>query len=243
MLQIAICDDESQELVRAEALLMQYVGEHNQYELKISTFTAPLELLTAISQKGGFDVLLLDIYMAGMLGTDAARELRSLGDTVEIIFLTSSRQHALTAFEVDAAQYLVKPYAAQNLFAALDKVLHRIAENENKTFTLKTSAGITKLSTHEVVYTETSKNNYQTIHVVKGEPLLTRITSLELFVLLSQDKSFVKCGASFNVNLKYVRYISKDMIQFDTGKYLPIPSRVYGKLKDEFLSYQVGDTN
>jgi len=232
MLQIAICDDEPQELVRAETLLMQYAGEHNQYELKISTFTAPLELLTAISEKGGFDVLLLDIYMAGMLGTDAARELRSLGDNAEIIFLTTSRQHALTAFEVDAAQYLVKPYSTQDLFAALDKALHR-----------KTSAGITKLSTHEVVFTETSKNNYQTIHVAKGEPLLTRMTSLELFALLSQDKSFVKCGASFNVNLKYIRYISKDVIQFDTGEHLPIPSRIYGKLKEEFLSYQVGDTD
>lgn len=243
MLQIAICDDEPLELARAETLLMQYVREHNQYELKISTYSAPLELLTVSSEKGGFDVLLLDIYMAGMLGTDAARELRSLGDKAEIIFLTTSRQHALTAFEVDAAQYLVKPYSSQDLFAALDKVLDRIAGNENKTFTLKTSTGITRLSTHEVVYTETSKNNYQTIHVAKGEQQLTRMTSLELFVLLSQDKSFVKCGASFNVNLKYVRYISKDMIQFDTGEYLPIPSRVYGKLKDEFLSYQVGDTD
>lgn len=243
MLQIAICDDDPQELVRAETLSKQYAGEHNQYELKISTFDAPLELLTAISEKGGFDVLLLDIYMDGMLGTDAARELRNLGDKAEIIFLTTSRHHALTAFEVDAAQYLVKPYLPQDLFAALDKVLHRIAGNENKTFTLKTSAGITKLSTNEVVFTETSKNNYQTIHVAKGEPLLTRMTSLDLFALLSQDKSFVKCGASFNVNLKYVRYISKDIIQFDTGERLPIPGRIYGKLKDEFLSYQVGDTD
>lgn len=240
-MKIAICDDEPLELAGAEKLLMQYSNEHLQYEIKISTFSAPLELLTFISQNGGFDVLLLDIYMSGMLGTEAAKELRSLGDNVEIIFLTTSRQHAITAFEVDASNYLVKPYHSQDLFIALDKVIGRIAINENKTFTLKTSAGITKLSTYEVVFTQTSKNNYQSIHMAKGEVLLTRMTSLELFELLSQDKSFVKCGASFNVNLKYVRYISKDMVLFDTGEKLPIPSRVYAKLKNAFLNYQLGD--
>lgn len=239
MFQIAICDDEPQELMRAEMLLAEYASER-LYDLKISTFAAPLELLTVISEKGAFDVLLLDIYMAGMLGTEVAQKLRNLGDNAEIIFLTTSRQHAIKAFEVDAAKYLVKPYSPQDLYAALDKVLSRITANENKTFTLKTSAGIAKLSTHEVIFTETSKNNYQTIHVTKGGPLLTRTTSSELFALLSQDKAFVQCGASFNVNLKYVRYISKDTIQFDTGEHLPIPSRVYAKLKDAFLSYQMG---
>ncbi|MEM1483413.1 LytTR family DNA-binding domain-containing protein [Oscillospiraceae bacterium PP1C4] len=243
MMKIAICDDEPQEIARAEKLLAQYAGEHPQYELKTSTFSTPLELLTVISEKGGLDVLLLDIYMAGMLGTEVAQELRNLGDNAEIIFLTTSKEHALTAFEVDAVKYLVKPYSPQDFFAALDKVMHRITVNKNKAFTLKTSAGITKLSAREVIFTETSKNNYQTIHRAKGEPLLTRMTSLELFELLSQDKSFVKCGVSFNVNLKYVRQISKEAILFDSGEHLLIPHRIYAKLKEDFLCYQLGDTD
>lgn len=242
-MKIAICDDEPQELIHAEKLIVQYANEHIQYDIKISTFSASLELLTFISNNGGFDVLLLDIYMTGLLGTEAARELRNLGDNVEIIFLTTSRHHALTAFEVDAANYLAKPYRSQDLFTALDKVIRRITVNEKKTFTLKTTAGLTKLSTHEVIFTETSKNNYQTIYVAKCQPLLTRMTSSDLFALLSQDKSFVKCGASFNVNLKYVRYISKDAILLDTGERLPIPSRVYSKLKNAFLNYQVSDVH
>ena len=44
--------------------------------MKADFFSAPLELLTYISENGGFDVLLLDVYLPGILGTDAAQELR-----------------------------------------------------------------------------------------------------------------------------------------------------------------------
>lgn len=40
-----------------------------------------------MEEQGGFDIVLLDVYMAGMLGTDAARELRQLDDAGEIIFI------------------------------------------------------------------------------------------------------------------------------------------------------------
>jgi len=243
MIKIAICDDEPQELVHEAELLIQYAGEHYEYQLKISTFSSPLEMLSVISEKGSFDILLLDVYMAGMLGTEAARELRALGDNAEIIFLTTSKEHALTAFEVDAAKYLVKPYSVQDFFAAMDKVMKRIAVNESRIFTIKTAQGITKLATHEVVFTETNKNNYQTIHTVQGKTLTVRMTSTELFELLAQDPSFVKCGAAFNINLKYIRQISRETILFDTGQRLYIPYRIYPQLKEEFLCYQLSDSD
>lgn len=239
MIKIAICDDETQELARAHGLLTKYIAERPQYEIKISTFTAPLELLTYIAEQGGFDVLLLDVYMAGMLGTDAARELRRLGDNVEIIFLTNSREHAIAAFQVDAAQYLVKPYSDAELFAALDKIMHRIAADHRTVVTLKTSEGITRLAPRDVVFTETSRNNYQLIHTIQGKALEVRMTASELFELLSQNKFFIRCGVSLNLNLKYIRQISKDAITFDTGEHIAYPYRAYHKLKEEFLRFQM----
>jgi len=239
MIHIAICDDEPQELANAKALLSKYAFEHPEYEIKTCSFLAPLELLSYISEQGGFDVLLLDVYMAGMLGTDTARELRQLGDDAEIIFLTTSKDHAVDAFEVDAAQYLVKPYTQAALFAALDKVIGRTNLDRRCIIALKTSEGITRLSPQDVVFTETSRNNYQTIHTTKGKLLEVRMTASELFELLSQNKFFVRCGASINLNLKYIRQISKDCITFDTGERLTYPYRVYHALKEEFLRFQM----
>jgi len=239
MVNIALCDDELKELENTHNLLKQYVYEHANYEIKIYFFSAPLELLSYVEEHGGFDVLLLDIYMAGMLGTDAARELRRLGDDGEIIFLTTSKDHSLDAFEVDAAQYLVKPYKDTMLFAALDKVMKRINVDRRKIITLKTTEGITRLSPRNVVFTETGRNNYQIIHIIQGKTLEVRMTASELFELLSQSKSFIRCGASFNLNLKYIRQISKDIITFDTGERLAYPYRAYQKLKEEFLRFQM----
>ena len=93
MLHIAICDDAPQELERAGSLLKKYACEHMHYEIKIQSFSAPLELLTHVAEKGSFDVLLLDIYMPALLVRSGAGTA-SQGDKCQIIFLTTSRDHA-----------------------------------------------------------------------------------------------------------------------------------------------------
>ncbi len=239
MISIAICDDESQELEWAHSLLTKYIQTHPQYEITIASFFAPLELISFVEAYGGFDIVLLDVYMAGMLGTEAARELRQLDDGGEIIFVTTSRDHAIDAFEVDAAQYLIKPYTESALFSALDKVLKRISVERRHMITLKTSEGVVRLFTRHVVFTETGRNNYQIIHTLNGEKIEVRMTSTELFELLLPAKFFVRCGASINLNLKYIRQIRKDAIIFDSGEQLAYPYRAYQKLKEAFLCFQM----
>ena len=239
MIRIAICDDQSKELERAHSFLARYTQKNPQYEIKIVSFSAPLELLCYVEEHGGFDIFLLDVYMAGMLGTDAARELRQFGDKGEIIFLTTSREHAMDAFEVDAAQYLTKPYTEGTLFSALDKVIDRLNAERRHIITLKTSEGTERLFTRDVVFTETGRNNYQMVHTIQGKKIEVRMTATELSELLAQNKFFIRCGASINLNLKYVRQISKDTIIFDTGDHLAYPYRAYQKLKEAFLRFQM----
>lgn len=239
MIQIAICDDNLQELKLSYDFLVKYKKEHQLYEAAIQTFSTPIELLEHVTEHGGFDILLLDVYMPGILGTEVARELRSMGDSCDIIFLTTSRDHALDAFEVDAAQYLVKPYSEAQIFAAMDKVMRRQNIERRELITFKTSEGFVKVGLRSIVFTETGRNNYQIIHTNQGKKLEVRMTASELFELVSQNKYFVRCGASINVNLKYVRQISKDAIVFDTGEHLTYPYRAYQQLKETFLRYQM----
>jgi len=241
MINIAICDDESKELDCAEKLLTRYINENKQFEIKTYSFSAPLEMLSYIEEHGGFDLILLDIYMAGILGTDVARELRHFGDDVEIIFLTTSRDHSLDAFEVDAAQYLVKPYSEESFFSALNKVISRINVERRTIITFKTTDGISRISPRDVVFTETGKNNYQVIHTIQGKKLEVRMTSSEIFDLFSQNKFFIRCGSSLNFNLKYIRQISKEAITLDTGDCIAYPYRAYSKLKEDFLRFQMYD--
>lgn len=239
MIRIAICDDEKIEIERTRDLLSKYMMMHPQYDISCHEFRAPLELLSTIATKGGFEVLILDIYMAGMLGTQAAKELRQIGVDSEVIFVTSSRDHAIEAFEVDAAQYLIKPVSEAAFFSALDRVMLRINTERRAIITLKTSEGIARLAIRDVVFTETGRNNYQIVHTIQGKKLEVRMTATELFEILDQNKLFVRCGASINLNLKFIRQISKESITFDTGEHLNYPYRVHQKLKEAFLRFQM----
>jgi len=236
ILHIAICDDESQQLERADSLLKKYAYEHPQYEIKIQSFSAPLELLSHVAEKGGFDVLLLDIYMPGILGTDAARELRVMRDNCQIIFLTTSRDHAVDAFSLDAAHYLVKPYSEKEFFAALEKAINNLADRYGVALTIKSVDGISRVELNRLVYAETD-NHVQKLYLSDGSLIRVRKSSTELFELLEEDPRFYKCGSTYILNMEYIVELSARSVSFSTGARIPIISRKYAELRKLYMDY------
>jgi two-component system response regulator AlgR len=69
-----------------------------------------------------FDAVLLDIHMPGADGLALAGVLRSLPDAPAVVFVTAYAEHAVTAFELEAVDYLTKPVRLERLQAALSKV-------------------------------------------------------------------------------------------------------------------------
>lgn len=236
MINIAICDDKLQELDRANNLLKQYSFEHPQYQINIYSFSAPLELLTYVEKNDSFDVLLLDVYMPGILGTDAARELRDMGDTCQIIFLTTSRDHAVDAFSLNAAHYLVKPYSEKEFFTALDKVLENLAKKDEVYITVKSTEGISRVNLNKLVYSE-SNNHIQRLYMLDGRTISVRKSSTELFELLDEDPRFYKGGNTYIINMDYIAELSSKNIVFSTGAKIPILSRKYTEFKKIYMDY------
>jgi two-component system response regulator AlgR len=67
------------------------------------------------------DLVLLDVHMPGVDGIEVARALRSNPDAPAVVFVTAHATHAVTAFELDAVDYLTKPVRAERLQQALQK--------------------------------------------------------------------------------------------------------------------------
>ena len=74
------------------------------------------------------DLVLLDIHMPGIDGIEFARLLREGGDAPAIVFVTAHPIHAVTAFELDAVDYLTKPVRAERLQQALQKAERYLKE-------------------------------------------------------------------------------------------------------------------
>jgi two-component system LytT family response regulator len=74
------------------------------------------------------DLVFLDIQMPGLLGTDV---LRQVSHQPFVVFTTAYGQHAVTAFELGALDYLLKPFGATRLNAALERVKSAIGAVES----------------------------------------------------------------------------------------------------------------
>ncbi len=71
------------------------------------------------------DIVLLDIQMPGQPGTALAAELQRLARPPAVVFVTAHTEHALAAFDLDAADYLTKPVKRERLAAALERAARR----------------------------------------------------------------------------------------------------------------------
>jgi DNA-binding LytR/AlgR family response regulator len=75
-----------------------------------------------------YDLVLLDIRMPGMGGLEFARSMAELASRPAVVFTTAYADHAVEAFDLGAADYLVKPFDAQRLRRAVDRALQRRAD-------------------------------------------------------------------------------------------------------------------
>jgi len=75
------------------------------------------------------DIVLLDVRMPGLSGTEVAHLLRE-GHSPEVVFVTAYGEHAPEAFDLGAADYLVKPFDDERFARALERCRERIQSRE-----------------------------------------------------------------------------------------------------------------
>ena len=123
-LKVLIVDDETLARSRLRALLAECRSPAAEAVAEAGNGDAALKQLAGAH----FDVLLLDVHMPGIDGLALARRLRSQPGAPAVVFVTAYAAHAVTAFELDAADYLTKPVRAERLQQALQKAERYLKE-------------------------------------------------------------------------------------------------------------------
>jgi len=135
-LHVLVADDEQMARKRLQRLL----GAMPDVEL-CGECENGAEVLARV-QKGGVDVILLDINMPGLSGVEALNMLPADGPSV--IFCTAHPEHALTAFDGGAVDYVLKPVEAGRLHKALERV--RARHQPASSSSSKADGGLRKLA-------------------------------------------------------------------------------------------------
>jgi two-component system LytT family response regulator len=120
-LRVAIVDDED----LARSVVREYLGGIADVEI-VAECANGFEAVKAVSELQP-DLLILDVQMPKLNGFEV---LELVGRDVAVVFVTAYDQYAIRAFEVHAVDYLLKPFGADRLSAAIDRVRERLGRGE-----------------------------------------------------------------------------------------------------------------
>lgn len=240
MYQIALCDDETTELHAMEQMLLAYRGHSIKDTFSIRLFENAEGLLAAIGQEAyAPDLIFLDIYMPGMSGLETAKKLGEMELPGLIIFLTSSKDHALEAYDLNVFHYLVKPVSETSLTAALDKALAQYARDADRYLLFQTENQLRRIAADDIVYCE-AQRKMQCVYLKNGEQLILHITMNKLYEMLASHREFVKAGISYIINLKHIDRLGTQTLLLDNGKELYLPRGSYKSLSDRYFNHYFG---
>ncbi|HEY9532931.1 MAG TPA: LytTR family DNA-binding domain-containing protein [Mucilaginibacter sp.] len=221
MLTAIAIDDEplALEVVRSHAGKVPYID-------LLTCFTNAFEAIVYL-QKQPVDVLFLDIKMPDISGIEL---LNSLSKKPLVIFTTAYSEHAVESFELDAVDYLLKPFSFARFLKACNKAneiitLRGAADKKDYLF-LKTGYEQVKINFGDICYLEATGNYVN--FVLKDKTFLSRMTITEVGHLLPADQ-FIRIHRSFIAAIDKIDKIERHQITINRSV-LPVGSTYYQNL-------------
>ena len=203
-------------------LLETFVGKVSSLEVVAKT-KSPIDAVD-ILQREEIDLLFLDIQMPTLSGNNLLKTLKHPPLT---IFTTAYTDYALEAFELDAVDYLLKPFAFERFLQAINKAKQllpiqaapiNVTLIEKDFFSIKVDGKIVKLYYDDVLYVEGLK---EYVSFVCKEARFVTLESLKnLEAILPQDQ-FIRVHKSFIVAKQYVQSLEGNQLSIGQQK-IPI---------------------
>jgi two-component system, LytTR family, response regulator len=214
MLKAIAIDDEPLALavVRSHAAKVTFV------ELK-AEFTDAFKAMEYL-QSEAVDLIFLDIKMPDISGLDF---YNSLNKKPLVIFTTAYTEHAVSSFELDAVDYLLKPFSLARFIKGCNKAyelfnLRNAARGKDHLF-VKTGYDQVRIGFSELYYLEAT-GNYVTF-VLNDKRVLSRMTMTECDNLLP-DGQFMRIHRSFIAAVNKIEKIERHQVTMQNGDVLPV---------------------
>nr|WP_319488074.1 LytTR family DNA-binding domain-containing protein [uncultured Caproiciproducens sp.] len=203
-MKIAVIDDERPSRSELRHLIQEYLPEAEIDEADSSAKAIELAGMKT------YDVMFVDVHLGDMTGTTLSIMLKQMIPTVQIVFATAFDEYAVKAFDMDAVDYIMKPFDPKRVAHALDKAAMRMRgpvsrQEEPPLVKGKLSISCDKrvllLDISDIAYIETD-SRCCVLHTGKGN--YTSTQSLSYFEKKLASAQFFRIHKSYLVNLQYV---------------------------------------
>lgn len=221
----------------ARNLITEYVKKVPSLNL-LNAFSNPLEALEALRTLP-VDVLFLDVQMPEITGISLLKVLKK---RPLVVLTTAYSEYALEGYELDVADYLLKPITFERFLKSVDKIMQRLEADPKPVITtfetgssptfvfVKDGTKLVKVRLDEILYVEGLKD-YVTIHT-KSQKITTLQRMKVLEEQLPTDK-FIRIHNSYIVALDAIDVIQKNEVSIGSVS-LPIGD-TYRKSFKEFI--------
>lgn len=237
MLHIAICDDLPDQVQMIQAAAEIYF-QNKKETVEYRTYTDGFAFTDAISQGCPFDIVLLDVCMPGILGTEVARALREKHSQAEIIFLTTSDEFAVDAFAVKATDYLLKPFTQAQFNKALDRAVSYIRQRSSAKIIFRlVGGGIRVEEIAQILFLE-SHGHVMEVYLADGSTLETRKSGQEMKADLDKiaPGQFLSPTKGYRVNLAAIHLIKAEYVEIQ-GHQIPLGKRKYRDFQEQYFQF------
>ncbi|MEN8230601.1 MAG: response regulator transcription factor [Bacteroidota bacterium] len=190
-------------------VLRKYIGELKDLTL-VAECRDAFEATRHLSREK-IDMLFLDINMPGLSGISFAR---SLTISPLIIFTTAYPEFAVDGFELNALDYLVKPFSFERFMIAVNRAQERIAEkNKEETsrkIVLKADKKIYAIDFSDMLFIE-GQGDYIKVRL-KDKALVVHQTIKSMMDSLPEE-DFLRIHKSYVVNLRMIGFIEGNQVR------------------------------
>ena len=196
------------------------------------TFSKPTEALKHL-RKFPTDLLFLDINMPSVSGIEL---YKSIEQNTMVIFTTAYSEFAVEGFNLNAVDYLLKPYTYERFLSAVNKAndfynsFLPSEKNQEQYLFVRADYSLIKIAIADIIFIE-GLDDYLKIHLQNNiKPIVTRMTMKGIAEKLS-SKEFIRVHRSFIVPFNKIETVRKKIISIGS-KEIPIGS----SYEEEFFS-------
>lgn len=184
-------------------------------------------------QKTKVDLLFLDIKMPDISGLEF---VKTLSNPPLVVFTTAYAEHAVSSFELDAIDYLLKPFSLSRFLKACTKAHEQVQLRTNRdasspSIFVKSGYDQVRLSLTDILFVESAGNYMQ--FITSSGKILSRLTMAEAQALLPVQQ-FFRIHRSYIVNRNRIDRIEKSQVWL--GDYCVPIGAGYSEVMEQIVS-------